>query len=198
MSEANYTPNRIIKIGEKSIYVFDALFTEQQIKEFHHCLLISNYSCLQASKAETTDYKEWVAGFDIEDFKSHWLYKVCSEILVSLNEAQGTEYVCANVFGNLFSFGSFTFTHTDSSDLSNASKDISFLYYANSEWNYEWGGETIFYDQDMDPLSCVGMKPGRLICFTGDIPHRSGIPTRYCNEHRLTFSVRFMPSKKFS
>lgn len=190
-------PTRVEDIDDRKLYVFDDLFSESQIVKFHHSLLIANYSCLQATKSETRKFKEWVAGFDTEDFKAHWLYEKCLDILTTLPEAQGREYQCLTTFGNLFSFGSFTFSHSDSGDSENPEHDISFLYYANSEWDHEWGGETIFFSKkDMDAKYCVSVKPGRLIAFVGDVEHRSGIPNRYCEEHRFTFSIRFIPTYK--
>lgn len=171
--------------------VFDDLFSQDQILSFYHSLLVANYSCLQSSTFETRKYKEWMANFDSDDFQDHWLYQTCNKLIETLPETSKHSYKCTGTFANLFSFGGYTFPHSDSADTIDPEHNISFLYYANSEWKPEWGGETIFYDNSMDPIYCIGVKPGRLVVFPGDLVHRAGVPDRSCHEHRFSFSIRF-------
>ena len=186
-------PSRTEYIDGKFLRVYDNIFSHEDIIKFNHSMLIANFSCLQASKEETRKYKEWVATFDSDDFKNHWLAKACETILSTMPETKDKKYKLGRTFCNLFSFGSYTFSHCDSADTLNAASEISFLYLANYEWDHEWGGETIFFDQSFEPKLCVGVKPGRLVVFTGDMNHRAGIPTRYCEDHRLSFSLRYTP-----
>ncbi len=176
------------------VHVFDGLFDPQAILRFHHSMLIANFSCLQASKEETRKFKEWVASFDVDDFAEHWLAQACEKILNEMPETSGKTYRLRRVFCNLFSFGSYTFSHNDSGSQHDADGEISFLYMVNHEWDHEWGGETIIFNDQGEPQICVGVKPGRLVVFDGAIIHRAGVPTRYCDEHRLTFSLRFAPT----
>ena len=52
------------------------------------------------------------------------------------------------------------------------------LYYPNLKWEFEWGGHTVFLDDDLtDVEHCCVYKPGRLVLFDGSIPHTIFSPT---------------------
>ena len=63
------------------------------------------------------------------------------------------------------------------------------LLYLNYEWHPNWGGETIFYDHNLDAQRIVTPKPGRVVMFDGRIPHTGRPPTpRYMmNRYIITF-----------
>ena len=63
------------------------------------------------------------------------------------------------------------------------------ILYLNHEWNPNWGGETIFYDHNLDAQRIVTPKPGRVVMFDGRIPHTGRPPTpRYMmNRYIMTF-----------
>ncbi|EAR62798.1 2OG-Fe(II) oxygenase [Neptuniibacter caesariensis] len=184
-------PTRVIEIDNKKIYIFDDIADKDQIRRFSHSLEIANYSCIQANDISTKEHKEWVAGFDISDMEDHWLFRFCSKVTSDL---RGSDYYCGTAFANAFSYGSIAFPHTDSGQSDDAEGDLTFLYFGNHEWDTKWGGELMLYDDQLEPLSCVGVKPGRLVCFAGDVIHKAGIPSRQCYSTRYTFSLRFYPS----
>ena len=45
------------------------------------------------------------------------------------------------------------------------------IVYLNPNWDPQWGGETIFYDHNLDAKYIVAPKPGRVVIFDGRIPH---------------------------
>ena len=63
------------------------------------------------------------------------------------------------------------------------------ILYLNYEWHPNWGGETIFYDHNLDAQRIVTPKPGRVLMFDGRIPHTGRPPTpRYMmNRYIMTF-----------
>jgi len=71
-------------------------------------------------------------------------------------------------------------------------KHITLLYYVNVEWEAQWGGETIFYNDDYDAEVVVSPKPGRLVVSRGAILHRGTVPTRTCYEQRLTLAYKLI------
>jgi hypothetical protein len=67
--------------------------------------------------------------------------------------------------------------------------NLSFLYYYNSYWNEEWGGDLRFYDDvpqhgrmgreehiKNHQIGSVEFVPNRLIMFDGRIPHGADAP----------------------
>jgi hypothetical protein len=57
-------------------------------------------------------------------------------------------------------------------------------------WEPDWGGETIYYDDDNDAQVVVSPRPGRLLVSRGAILHRGSVPTRDCHEARLTIALK--------
>lgn len=69
------------------------------------------------------------------------------------------------------------------------------IYYANLEWDPTWEGETHFSNEAMDEiLYTSSFKPGRIIFFDGNIPHKSSQPGPLAEFYRFVFTIKF--SKK--
>ncbi|WP_394212637.1 2OG-Fe(II) oxygenase [Enterovibrio calviensis] len=179
------TPTRIEKVGLEKIYIFDDLFSKKQIERFGAVVSNAAFTFLHASRADTVKYREWCASFSVSDFMSHPLHK--ASIKVAKHFSGNKKLKCYDVFSSASTFGDMSFIHSDSTN----SGDISILYYANSKWDPEWGGETIFYTERKDAALVVSVKPGRLIVFNGNVLHRAGTPTKLCPEVRITLSMRF-------
>ena len=66
------------------------------------------------------------------------------------------------------------------------------LYQANTEWNTEWYGETMWWDKDCkDIIYCNQYTPGRIIFFDGNIPHSARPPSYISPFCRFTLSIIF-------
>ncbi|HJR13321.1 MAG TPA: 2OG-Fe(II) oxygenase [Rhodanobacteraceae bacterium] len=61
------------------------------------------------------------------------------------------------------------------------------------EWNAEWGGETLFYNSNMDAEAVVTPKPGRLVVFDGNITHVGRPPNRICYAPRYALAFKLEP-----
>ena len=90
------------------------------------------------------------------------------------------------VYANLGLFGDHHHTHTDGDCW-------TVLFFANAHWNADWGGELLLYEDDAESMAvAVAPRPGRAVIFDGDLPHRAGVPSKYCPEARLTVAVKFL------
>jgi len=88
---------------------------------------------------------------------------------------------------NLTTNSEKNFIHTDS-------YGITLLYYANLEWKLEWGGHTLFMDDNLSEAKYVCLyKPGRLVVFDGSIPHMIMSPTNLCPVNRFSFAIHLGP-----
>jgi hypothetical protein len=67
---------------------------------------------------------------------------------------------------------------------------ITALYYANLEWQPDWGGETIYYNDEQDAELAITPRPGRLVIARGAVLHRGNVPTRNCYEERYTLAYK--------
>ena len=86
-------------------------------------------------------------------------------------------YVNHSVYGDAYHM------HRDESS-------VTVLYYANLTWETDWGGETIYYDEDRDAQVVVSPRPGRLVVARGAILHRGSVPSRDCPQARLTIAYK--------
>jgi SM-20-related protein len=90
-------------------------------------------------------------------------------------------YVNCSVYGDGY------YTHRD---CATHEPHVTALYYANMEWQPDWGGETIYYDDGEDAEIVVMPRPGRLVIARGAILHRGNVPTRVCYEERYTLAYK--------
>jgi SM-20-related protein len=67
---------------------------------------------------------------------------------------------------------------------------VTALYYANAEWHPDWGGETIYYNDQEDAELAITPRPGRLVIARGALLHRGNVPTRICYEERYTLAYK--------
>ena len=90
-------------------------------------------------------------------------------------------YVNSSIYGDVY------FPHRDCDQrLSN----VTVLYYGNLNWHSDWGGETIFYNDQHDAELAVTPRPGRIVASRGAILHCGGVPSRVCHEERLTIAYK--------
>jgi len=65
------------------------------------------------------------------------------------------------------------------------------LVYCNNEWNYNWGGETVFFDENLDVKKAVLPKPGRVVVFDGRIPHTARPPVSIFEGNRYILTFKY-------
>jgi hypothetical protein len=69
-------------------------------------------------------------------------------------------------------------------------RDLTCLFYANNEWEPNWGGETLFYNRQGDTVAAVNPKPGRIVIFRGAILHRNGVPCKAAPYSRYSVAYK--------
>ena len=69
-------------------------------------------------------------------------------------------------------------------------RELTALWYLCEQWDTEWGGETLFYDDAGDAQIAVTPKPARLLLFDGAIRHAGKPPNRNCPVARYTFAIK--------
>jgi len=93
------------------------------------------------------------------------------------------------VYVNSSTYGDVYYTHRDCGP---ALRNVTVLYYGNLHWHSDWGGETIFYNDQHDAELAVSPHPGRFVVSRGAILHRGGVPSRACFEERLTIAYKLV------
>lgn len=84
--------------------------------------------------------------------------------------------------------------HTDiAGSLTSLDECLTLLYYVNCDWDINWGGETLFYNNDLSNIEYTSLfKPGRIIIFDGAIPHSARPQTFSSNQYRFTLACKFI------
>jgi hypothetical protein len=67
------------------------------------------------------------------------------------------------------------------------------LLYANKEWNRNWGGETVFFNDNGVEIEYVTPYiPGRIVIFDSDIPHMAKEQSSLGPSYRFTLAIKFV------
>lgn len=94
-------------------------------------------------------------------------------------------------YANSAVYGDSYYTHRDCPE---DSRNVTVLYYVNLLWQTDWGGETIFYNDEQDAVLAVSPKAGRVVVGRGAILHRANVPARSCHEERFTIAYKLVSS----
>jgi hypothetical protein len=70
---------------------------------------------------------------------------------------------------------------------------VSLLYYVNTRWDRNWGGETLFANDEGECEIAVEYKPGRVVLFDSLIPHKPSPVSMQADEFRFTFVIVMKP-----
>ena len=94
------------------------------------------------------------------------------------------------VYANGQTYGLSGSYHQDKSDLNTNNKNIykTFLYYVNSNWKSEWGGSTLF--KQNEEVYTQPFIPNNAILFDSPTYHVGLEPTRHCKDLRVTVAFK--------
>lgn len=172
-------------VGEYSVFVFDNLVTPKQIDEF--CTLSEGLSFTRKEYDNKGDaYCIFSAEFIPSKVETNLSVGMIGRKLVS-EYYPHKNYKLYRSYLNMSHYGDMAFPHRD---CSKDRDDVTVLYYGNREWNYTWGGGTVFYENG-DSRLVITPKPGRFVLFPGSVEHKGEIPTRICNLSRFSFAMKY-------
>ena len=89
-------------------------------------------------------------------------------------------YVNCSIFGDSY------YIHRDCAA---HERHVTALYYANLEWQPDWGGETIYYNDEEDAEYAISPRPGRLVIARGAKPIAKLVPIEPKKKPRAKFGV---------
>ena len=176
---------RRVEIAGMQLIVLDGLFSDEDIRSLYKFLRDLPYQLNDITSDETAYAKHWKADFPPALAQGTPVLRDCIQTARAL--MVGERYTLDRCYTNMILYGDFQGPHIDPPG------GITALYYANPEWKEQWLGETIFYDEQRQPVHAVGVKPGRLALFHSDILHRAGVPSRECFEPRVSVAFTFVP-----
>lgn len=176
---------RELSVGGKRIVVLDGLFAAEEVKKLHQFLGRLPYQLTEIDTEEAQHNRNWAAHLPIPMATGMPLLGRCVELGREFGGGQRLEL--QRVYVNFNRYGDMQYAHRD------AAEGVTGLYYANAEWKDDWGGETLFCEDNGEPVCSVAIRPGRLALFHPDILHRGGVPARDCWEPRMTVAFKLIP-----
>ena len=174
---------RCLPIAERKVLILDGLFPVTDIGSLHGFLEQLPYRLNDVDSLETAYARHWKAELPLNMGPLAPMFRTCVDLTHELVPDQTLRL--RRVHSNLRLYGDVQFPHTD------LAGGVTTLYYANPEWDENWMGETVFYDQNREPIYAVAPKPGRVVVFDADIVHRAGVPSPECHYLRITVAFKF-------
>ena len=174
---------RCLPIGNRQIRVIDGLFSAQEVASLYAFLQKLRYRLDEIDAADTAYAPHWKVEFPPELGSGDPMFRRCVDLTVELLGEQALRL--KRIHANLHLYGDMQFPHTD------LIGGVTALYYANPDWDEKWMGETVFYDENREPLYAIAPKPGRIVIFDADIVHRGGVPSRECYRPRISVAFKF-------
>lgn len=179
-------PTRHVRIDDRDVWVFDGLLPD--VERYVASLDVSPFTRTEAARPDTLEHRHWVSEIPPGMLDGQPLLQRVVDALAAVRPGQA--YGAYRAYTNMASFGDALFTHVDCLP---SQHDVTALWYVCTEWDLEWGGETVFYDAGGEIAAAVRPRPGRLVMFDGAIPHAGRAPLRTCYRPRYTLAVKLEP-----
>lgn len=182
-----------LRVDGREIYVVDDAFSPEGIEAIDRRMRRGPYARSQNSRKDTADYRHFATTLDRPQIMETFLGDALREAIKTC--FPGERFVAYRFYSNMRLFADSAYPHRD---VTPPQKHITILLYANKEWDPDWGGETLFYDDEGECVMGAVPKPGRLVLFRGAIIHRAGLVNRECYEPRYTVALKFakLPAKR--
>ena len=185
---ATLVPTRQALIEERPVMIFDDLVNAAEIALLSETLKAGHFSKTEFARQETMQYRHWVCEIGTDQAENLSLYQASRSILYKFFEPG--EYRCFRAYCNMASYGDMLMTHCDSKR--DGPLVVTALWFVCGRWDQEWGGETLFFDDQGDAVFVASPRPGRVVVFDGSITHVGRAPNRICFEPRFTLALKFL------
>ncbi len=175
----------------ENIKIFDDFFPEDIHKKIWELMQRPQWSYVGGQPNSRFWHME---DLEDEDYFSEYLYQI---ILQNLGERfQKIITGCNRIYANGQTGGQCGNPHCDDGD-------ITFLYYPNPIWKFDWQGHLMFmnrpYEKDKayiasdndEIIKTVAYKPNRAVIFDSKILHYGDAPHKFYNGLRVSLAYKF-------
>ena len=172
------------------IKILDDLVAPPLLNEVYENVTVSAYGCGGRSNPKD-QFPFWVARITDEDLGNVPAFARLWQIIED-NVTHGA-YEPYHILVNANTYGDCPTVHTDL-PTQNSEDHYTLLYFAHTEWHYDWSGETVLYNSAKDDIvKSVYPRPGRFLAFDSRIPHVARTPTRLCPAVRFSIAFKLRP-----
>lgn len=173
----------------RKLFIFDKVIQQDASEWIHRQYRDLPVTMSDSDRADTSYVKHLKHEFS----PSHWQPNCPSGFMAQrareLLQEQMVEFGdIYRVYANFNLHGDFQFAHEDG-------EGWTALYFVNSNWEEDWGGELLIYpNPDSGVAYAIEPRPGRMVIFDGMIRHRGGVPSKLCFDARISLAIKFRPS----
>jgi len=188
MNDASINPpTRHGTVEGKHIYVYDDLVDTGIVDQICTALEGSAFTLTEIARPDTEDYRHWANNMKLE--AAQHLPLLQPTILACQPFCQdGSRFRLYRAYTNCNRYGDMLFPHTDCLP---GQRELTALWFMARDWDPDWGGETLFFNEQQDAEFVVSPRPGRLVIFEGEISHCGRPPNRICYRARYTLAMKF-------
>ena len=172
--------------GNQHAWVIDNILEPDVGVQIHEWFKYLDYRFLDSDRDDTTFLKHLICTFEPDEYEGGTPAALLVNAAVSVMESLGIQYgALERVYANFNLFGDHQFAHTDGDFW-------TVLFFVNSVWGEDWGGELLLYEDGPHSLAyAIQPRPGRMAVFDGTLHHRGGAPTKFCLEARISLAIKF-------
>lgn len=168
-------------ISEGKLYVIDNALPNRYGFYFSNAALNAKYSIHKGSRFEKENDHYMAAYLDDGAILASGILKEISDVFDLLK----IEQYLIRSYINLYGYWTPTTAHVDE----NVEGNATCLYWFNTNWQRNWGGELIFYDVEGRNYT-IEYKPGRLIVFDSSVMHRVSPLTAFAKDLRFCLTLK--------
>lgn len=176
---------KIITSENKEIHIFDNILQSAQRLHIYNFIRNSAYTMNSGPTTNLENlHEQGLSCFlNYEDVHNLQIFDFMNEEIKSYADPLN----CTRAFILLENHKYYTRYHTDGLKF-----QWTMLYYANMEWDKDWGGETLFTNENYDEIEYAVMyKPGRFVLFDSTIPHKGSLSSIDSSQFRTIVSMNF-------
>lgn len=180
-----------VKIDDhRNIYIIDDLFSFSEISGNYASAIEHKYSIYNSSDAEVQNLSDKRLGCPLE-MDDNILSNVYSgeRLEIFKKIIPQDQYTHWRSYINLGIHSDYHKIHVDDFSIGSG---LTLLYYVNRNWNCDWGGETIFFDDQRKDIKYISsFIPGRILIFDSSIPHTATPQHFNAPPYRFTLASKF-------
>ena len=187
---SNVTHKEIVVGKDKKIHVYDGIFNYAEISGIYAALSRGTYILDNANRPDVQDMQDRKLVFRIDPEMLDKLHFFDGPLKTIIDEVIPEEQYFH--FRSYVNLGLHTDNHEVHADhyFDRAGKTL--LYYVNETWNKDWGGETVFFDDNAQEIVYTSQfVPGRIVIFDANIPHSAKPQSIDGPSYRFTMAMKF-------
>jgi hypothetical protein len=120
----------------------------------------------------------------IADLPEKWRQRLDDKIINQAKSFVEKDYSIFRAYMNAWKCDDVSLPHHDGNH-------TTCVIYCNRDYDVKYGGETLFYDNDLDVIGAVSPKAGRAVFFNGWMLHKAGSFNRlYQHDYRYTLAYK--------